>query len=166
MGTKVKDEAALLRLDRLRRQVIETRDQVWWRRILFPTHSVWGSCWKLRFWDASLPTWNVRYSDTCPSVLGLARAGHEMKCSASLVLVFGQNTSCRGTLSCSLERYTSIQGFSPGWKTMHNFFKPRNLPLLPKKRYGRELKLSVPNFYPLLSSSLGFFFSVNLLPPN
>lgn len=29
LGTEVRDEAAVLRLDRLRKEVTETRDQVW-----------------------------------------------------------------------------------------------------------------------------------------
>lgn len=35
MGTKEKDEAAVLRLDRLRKGVIEMKDQVWWGEFCF-----------------------------------------------------------------------------------------------------------------------------------
>lgn len=40
MGTEVKDKAALLRLRRPRKEVTETRDQVWRRRTLFQTLSL------------------------------------------------------------------------------------------------------------------------------
>lgn len=35
LETEVKDEAAVLRLDRQRKEVIQTRDQVWWGELCF-----------------------------------------------------------------------------------------------------------------------------------
>ena len=53
------------------------------------------------------------HSDARPSILGLARAEHEVKRSASLVLVFSFRLAV-GLFSHSSERFTSTQGHQDG----------------------------------------------------
>lgn len=103
------------------------------------------------------------YSDAC-LVLGLTKGGHEMKCSAFP----GQ-----GVWSVEiLQRFYTfwlignVHTYAGFLTRMGNKATLLTLDLsLQNKRKTAEL-FSLANFYPLSSSSLGFFFSLNCLPPN